>query len=187
MAENNNWEQELNLAGVPLLGLVVPLPTGAYRVKYVGSVELEKDGKKTELTKKETPGAYLKRVCAEKGIDPNREGGPFPLLAKRISVGGDKEVKFDASVTRKEGQPKKLPSMYEDAATGIINNGTWEKNRKVLAEPMASPQHPKAKGYYGKDIGAQPKDRAEAIKVLGWAIREYTLNKQAAEMKQGWS
>ena len=81
---------------------------------------------KVEETKKEKFEAYVNRVCAEKSLDPEKE--PFKHLAARLSAGGDKEVKFDPSVTPRTGGGPKIPvqDMTQAKAfiTGEINKAT---------------------------------------------------------------
>lgn len=153
--------------------------TGIAR-REIGTGEFTGEGEnKTEVTKTERPDDFYRRVCAEKGLNPDAE--PFAAIATSLSVGGNAEVKFDPAVAARTGKPKKLPDDYRNAATKILANGSWDKNRKVLGRAFDKG------GFYGKDIGELPTDVEVATNTLGWAIREYTLNKQRAEAEKAWS
>lgn len=134
-----------------------------------------KDRSGNPKTTLELPEAYFLRVCKEKGLNADKE--PFADLAVRLSVGGDTEVKFALPTEERITVVKTLPVEFKDAATRIVRAGTWEQNRKVLADTSNG-------NYYGRDIGVQPKDEEEAVNVLGNAIRSYQLNKQKAESQQ---
>lgn len=135
----------------------------------------KKDRSGQPKTTTEQPEAYYLRVCKEKGLDPDKE--PFAKLAAKLSIGGSHEVKFALPSDERITIVKTLPAEFHSAASRIIAAGTWESNRKVLADTSNG-------NYYGRDIGPQPKNDEEAITVLGNAIRSYQINKQKAESQQ---
>lgn len=85
----------------------------------------EEDGKKVEILKWEPPMVFLERVAAEKGLAGPK---PFQKEVDRLSVGGDKEVKFDPSVHERKSGPKQLAAKWLNMAgqflTGAINPKT---------------------------------------------------------------
>lgn len=77
----------------------------------------------------ESEGEYIRRALGVLAQQQNVEEVPitspeFATIMSRLSVGGDKEVKFDPSATATSRGPQKLAKMWLEAATvQIINPG----------------------------------------------------------------
>lgn len=130
----------------------------------------EVDGKREEITKPEGFEVFLNRVAAEKGLTSET---PFQDLADRLSVNGDKEVKFDPSVqARRPGVGPKLPKYATEMATNFLEgrlNPATGKSRDIHRFATA---YKKATGNT-LDVASLPTEREAYIKALGEKIVEY--------------
>ena len=120
------------------------------------------DGSEGKTTK-ESPATFYNRVCAEKDLNPTSE--PFAEQAKRLSVGGDKEVPYDPSATeRKAGKPPKLPNEYRIFAAQLIES----KQIPLFAKRYAK--------VCGKELSYDTALEGDALVVaIGWLMREMKL------------
>lgn len=150
----------------------------------------EVEGKRTEITKPEKHQAYYDRVCAEKGLDSDKE--PFAHLAARISEGGDKEVKFDPSVRERKTPIAKLAKKYKDAAAIVIMNGTVDRlneNQLSLIGKSFTATGDTSKMYSGKAIVGKGDKQKEVefnvsdkdAEALGWLYKQYRDWKEQQE------
>jgi hypothetical protein len=83
------------------------------------------DGKNVEITKEEKWDVYLNRVATENNLTGDT---PFQHIFDRLSVGGDKEVKFDPAAQKRTGTGPKIPvidyTRAKEFITGVINKAT---------------------------------------------------------------
>ena len=139
--------------------------------REIGTGVFEGEGDaKTEVTKPERFEAYYNRVCAEKNLDPEKE--PFAALAARLSAGGDKEVKFDPSVTKRTGGSQLIPKMDITAAENFIQKKVNKATGKVY-------DLDKFRAAFQKIVGAElvitGETEAEQIKSLAASCKAFRL------------
>jgi hypothetical protein len=93
--ENLQWSISLDLAGVPLLGFFVPLPTGPYKVKITRTVEVDNEGKKTvrvsHVVLDDGPCKNLP-VDLNLGKDLTKKGNVYSWKRLMASVGASGDV-----------------------------------------------------------------------------------------------
>lgn len=97
----------------------------------------------------------------------------FQPIMDRLSVGGDKEVKFDPSARERQPvKPKTLPKDYLDAGTNVMT-GTHPGTGQTLLSMFEA--------KYGATAADGTPWTADSV---GWKIRELKLAKLAAEKAQ---
>lgn len=122
---------------------------------------VEEDGKKVEVTKTETAATYVKRLAAHLNVDLATK--PFQKTADRLSVGGDKEIKFDPKASvRQPGAGPVLAKTYKENAA------------KFIADPKTLP---KVLANLGKVLNKKVEivgdtDEAKVLS-LGWTLKAY--------------
>lgn len=116
----------------------------------------------------EKESEYLDRVIAEKGWDEATAAKNLQPIADAVAGA----IAFDASAReRKPAQPKKLPQMYVDSATRVIDNGNQEKIVKKLLKESNT-------------VVTLTGDREKDIQALGWGIKANEDAKRAAAAAQ---
>lgn len=120
----------------------------------------ETDGKKEEVTKVETAAAYVNRLAAHLNVSLDTK--PFQKTADRLSIGGDKEIKFDPKVKVRTGAGPILAKTYKENAA------------KFLADKATLP---KVLANLGKVLGKKIEvvgdtDEAKTLS-LGWTLKAY--------------
>lgn len=134
--------------------------TGIKRVEVnTGKITKNEKGESIPIMRLETEGDYYQRVCAELGLDEDKE--PFADLAARISAGGDKEVKFDPSVREKKAP--KSPKLRNDSleyAKSYLSRGTAGKFADAAAKRF---------GIEVKLTG----DPTADLEPLAWGVQKY--------------
>jgi hypothetical protein len=133
--------------------------TGIARRAIGTGTFIEKDGKKTEVTKPEQDQKCFDRICAEKNVDPKTA---FQDVFDSLSAGGSAEVKFDPSITPREpGKPPVLSKDYITSAAFNLGKLDDAKINKVLSKDLPAEQ------CTFKRTGDAEKDAV----TLGWLLR----------------
>ena len=134
----------------------------------VGTGQFEEvDGKRTEITKEEKWDTYLTRVAAENNLTGET---PFQHIFDRLSVGGDKEVKFDPSAQKRTGTGPKIPVQDTLQATAFIKGEVNKATGKVYdLDKFKSAFHK----MVGKELVITGEDEAAKIKSLAASVNEY--------------
>ena len=127
----------------------------------------EVDGKRTEITKEEKWDTYLTRVAAENNLTGET---PFQHIFDRLSVGGDKEVKFDPSAQKRTGTGPKIPVQDTLQATAFIKGEINKATGKVYDLDKFKFAFHK---MVGKELVIAGEDEAAQIKSLAASVNEY--------------
>jgi hypothetical protein len=127
----------------------------------------EVDGKKVEQTKEEKWDTFLTRVAAENNLPGET---PFQHIFDRLSVGGDKEVKFDPSAQKRTSTGPKIPVQDTLQATAFIKKEVNKATGKVY-------DLDRFKAAYHKMVGTElvitGDDEAAQIKSLAASVNAY--------------
>lgn len=142
------------------------------KVQKVATNQFETDdaGKQVQIMKDEKFEVFLTRVAAENNLEGD---APFQALADRLSAGGDKEIKFDPSVTpRQPGTGPKLPKYAETNAINFLDS------KDIPSKPgkkYSLASFGKAfEARMGKPLGfVASGDRTKDIQTLGRLLVEY--------------
>jgi hypothetical protein len=127
----------------------------------------EVDGKRTEITKEEKWDTYLTRVATENNLPGET---PFQHIFDRLSVGGDKEVKFDPSAQKRTGTGPKIPVQDTLQATAFIKGEINKATGKVYDLDKFKFAFHK---MVGKELVIAGEDEAAQIKSLAASVNEY--------------
>jgi hypothetical protein len=139
--------------------------------RRVVRVDKKKDG--SEVNIYEPEGAYAKFVCAEKGWENLKHLQPKVDEAVRNLVetidGKDQTYALAVDITERQrtGKAAVLPKRYKEVATQVFDKGAQDKAVARIQQDLPT----KGVAFTG--------DRDKDIEILGWAIRDHALWKEA--------
>ncbi len=132
------------------------------RETATGKFATDKDGKKTEILKKETDLDFFNRIVAEKSLTAEQ----VAAMIATVADGGAKEVKFDPSTTpRQPAKPPVLAADYINSAKLNLGKLDDAKINKALGKLL-----PPDKCVFKRTDNVE-----EDAKTLGWLLRDLEL------------